>query len=115
MRNLCEDILIMSEPKFTKGEWFVLENDMLIQICVNNINNTDERYNLDIASVNNDYPSSFEDAKANAQLISAAPDLLEACEFLVGLVREGNPSAQKTMAVMAIAKKAIAKAKGENL
>jgi hypothetical protein len=108
----------MSEPKFTKGEWFVLENDMLIQICVNNINNTDERYNLDIASVNNDYPSSFEDAKANAQLISAAPDLLEACELAWATIKSlkaaaGIPNEQ--FSVEPKLKKAIAKAKGENL
>ena len=54
----------------------------------------------------------FPDAILWENLIETAPDLLQACQFLMELIREGNPSAQKTLMVMEIARKAIDKAKG---
>ena len=64
----------MSEPKFTKGEWvadrgIVFCSDFVIADCI-----------PDAAGFPKHKVSVYEIGEINAQLISAAPNLLEACE-----------------------------------
>jgi hypothetical protein len=59
-----------------------------------------------------------EEMSANADLIAAAPDLLEACEKAWALMwREGIPNVHMVVAwdspITKVLRKAIAKAKGE--
>jgi len=55
----------------------------------------------------------YKDYEANAKLIAAAPELLEALEYLVSLIDEGvNPIIIRGGNGMAISKEAVSKAKG---
>ena len=63
----------MSEPKFTKGPWKVVDNGHFLQISFpwENNPNVIDRYCRSVADIhNNDI--------ANANLITAAPDMYEA-------------------------------------
>ena len=91
----------MSENKFTKGEWEMLkfENESLTA-------------NLRAAK------NLIDLLTENPQLISAAPDLLEACEQLLSFAeycdedfRNSTPSPDAE--ILERARKAIVKAKGE--
>ena len=65
----------MSEPKFTKGPWKVVDNGHFLQISFpwENNPNVIDRYCRSVADIhNNDI--------ANANLIAAAPDMYEALE-----------------------------------
>ena len=65
----------MSEPKFTPGPWVVDINDGEIEICADV--QPDGDY-ISIAIINGD--DNFKRAKADADLIIAAPDMYEVLE-----------------------------------
>ena len=96
----------MSDAKHTPGPWVILLDDDAIEI----VGNADER-SVPVADIMLDEHTSFApqmiEAVANANLIAAAPDLLEVLEqcFLMKtvLIREG---------MYQMVKDAIAKAKG---
>lgn len=97
----------MSENKFTKGEW---------RKAVYTVWDSEDKI---IANTSTIRPK--EECQANAQLISAAPDLLEACEIVIkqldslrtsGVFTKANQPSQITHA-KDVCKIAIAKAKGE--
>ena len=107
----------MNKLKFTKGEWrlphFVTAkkpNDCTCKFILN------EQYCGCIATIHGDDGDlSLEEAKANAHLICAAPNLFEAC---VQVVHDYEVDGMKNMqtrnyAFYEICKKAIMKAMGE--
>ena len=96
----------MSETKFTKGPWKVVDNGHFLQISFpwENNPNVIDRYCRSVADIhNNDI--------ANANLIAAAPDMYEAldtqCEYCVGKEARNCPCEE------CIVGKALRKARGE--
>jgi len=98
----------MSDAKHTPGPWVILLDDDAIEI----VGNADER-SVPVADIMLDEHTSFApqmiEAVANANLIAAAPDLLEALENLLA-VHEGQGGTKYHAGD--IARAAIAKAKG---
>jgi hypothetical protein len=92
---------------YTKGPWIISRNG-------NYIRNSLHGYN--ICAINN----VLDEANANAHLISAAPDLLEACkecaarlrEVLMDVVTENNHTIDQRN-ILRQTEKAISKAEGE--
>lgn len=102
----------MKEFKGTQGKWYLQEyTDAYTNIirCDNGVHET-----LFIASTPQ---NNSEEARRNAKLIAAAPDLLEALQELVKQVEtftKGNIGEQEYFRLeIVIAKKAINKALGE--
>lgn len=94
----------MSETKHTPGPWCLSdESPMIIQDECKVIVGSASTY------PNSGYFPGQKEAEANARLIAAAPELLEACEGLLGLAERDG---WLHVAVNA-ARAAIAKAKGE--
>lgn len=56
--------------------------------------------------------SGWDQAEANARLIAAAPDLLEACLWLISRVPTNSPDGKSQIAGIEAARAAIAKAEG---
>lgn len=57
----------------------------------------------------------IEETIANAHLISAAPELLDACEEVLGLLQKGVPCSEIIHNAQNVLTSAIFKAKGENI
>ena len=96
------------EAKHTQGLWHIIDEDGLQHLCHVDCLNSD--VDPMIASICHDYPPG--ETIANARLISAATDLLAACEVLVR--RLGGDLSPESLAQEAIdfARAAIAKATG---
>jgi hypothetical protein len=72
-------------PNFTKGEWKILWGNYTHFATIN----TDVLHR--ICAIENDNPNEIDELRANAKLISAAPDLLEICMELFNLLEEHEP------------------------
>jgi len=96
----------MSEPKFTPGPWkkFSRWNDRYLAV----IDSIPDRDSAVVANCICHVALTNEDAKANAHLIAAAPELLAACEAFVAADNQDGGSLAYVMAM-----EAIKKAKGE--
>lgn len=92
--------------KYTPGPWFL--DDDYTTIRENNKPNSD--MNLRIAEIRG--PQEYDELMANANLISAAPDLLEITQELIRHM-ESAPHFQNHYKVIAKAEKIIKKAKGD--
>jgi len=79
----------MSKKKFTKGEWFthIVEEPFSERAFVRSKNDEGVLTLLETRSIAN-----FEEQKANAVLISAAPDMLEALNDLLIYCRLNSTS-----------------------
>ena len=96
--------------KHTPGPWFIGKSDDLDQIhCIDAKTKSGLLEVCKVWGVKRDTRED-DQSKANAHLISAAPDLLEALENLLA-VREGKGGTRYDCDE--IARSAIAKAKGE--
>lgn len=97
------------QPTHTPGPWHVGQFDEQLFV-------SDSTRNFDVCIIQPQHANPSSDARANARLIAAAPDLLEALEALVphvlhyAAMNNAHPSAHKDAAS---ARAAIAKAKGE--
>lgn len=91
--------------KHTSGPWRThLTDDTLVIDAVG----------VPVATMDGNYiDGSHSNIEANARLIAAAPDLLEALEKILVSDREGYPNCNLFSDDLARAKAAIAKAKGE--
>jgi hypothetical protein len=92
--------------KHTEGPWKV---DGKTELCI-----TDDisRFigSASIMGSDNNYAEAYEEAKANARLMAAAPDLLDALEAMID---SGEIAHCCSSPLVILAKKAIDKAKGE--
>ena len=95
----------MSELKFTPGPWVVDES-----WHDGSINRLEPYRHIGMVSQYQYDASSNAENEANAKLISAAPELLEALTNLVGLARLGAARIDRYHAALAVADAAIAKA-----
>ena len=115
----------MSGNEFTPGPWKINGpskglasdpcddgGDYAIRASLPNAGDNKRPYILAEVIERVDY-SVFAPAKANAVLIAAAPDLLEACKAIKGVLDERLLSVDQLMA-LAVINMAIAKATGEN-
>jgi hypothetical protein len=106
----------MSESQFTPGPWKVFGRPYDRYFAV--IDSIPDRDGAVVANCICHVALTNEDAKANANLIAAAPELLAACESLVAAMNEyewsvdDSPTPQHKV-MMQSAIKAIEKAKGE--
>lgn len=74
----------MSEAKFTPGPWSIVpygDGSSLV------IHSDEDNRVCFMATASSDRPSSHASIRANARLIAAAPDLLEALQGMVGLTK----------------------------
>lgn len=104
----------MKQSKHTPAPWFVDDEYYGNEIVIKAEDPGDDPWL--IAELSLGITQDFSQEKANAHLIAAAPELLEALERIEG---EDFPSGRCTIKerldwVKAIAKDAIAKAKGED-
>lgn len=101
----------MSKHKHTPIPWEVRESNMgIIEIKSKNVPICD----MDLGACDPIFPES--EMRANAHLIAAAPDLLEACEKYRDLLRSSDMFQKLTEEEKHIANdicKAISKAKGD--
>lgn len=98
--------------KHTRGSWTVLPEEEGVHYIRIRGTRLGERYkiaNVHMPDYNNPSRSEFVESRANARLIAAAPDLLEA---LQAMLVERSPAAQLSNACQQ-ARSAIAKATGE--
>ena len=96
----------MSEAKFTKGPWKVVDNGHFLQISFpwENNPNVIDRYCRSVADIhNNDI--------ANANLIAAAPDMYEALEEVWRILDSTMPLSRDNRADRI--KRILCKARGE--
>jgi hypothetical protein len=98
-----------TESNFTKGEWKILWYNYTHFATIN----TDSLHRICAIEVNN--AKEMDEAIANAMLISAAPDMLQALNELVTAVspyiyRQGVKKAFSELVALESAKKAIYKA-----
>ena len=91
----------MRDLKHTQGKW--------IKAKVNRFNIVDEGGNI-IASANCNYLIEDVEAEANAKLIAAAPDLLEACIKLATELTDEVTTEEQAQALYDLAQKVIKKA-----
>jgi hypothetical protein len=104
--------------KHTPAPWFAWRNSSYWEISAKNSN--PEKFSFDIGNVCASSPGDRDGGlqEANARLISAAPELLEALEEVTGIlemvlgVAGGYPTEADGPAIKA--RNAIAKARGEN-
>jgi hypothetical protein len=100
-------------PAFTPGPWFT--GDDHPSVCTMRDGESIQLCAMDTT------PFALGEPEANARLIAAAPELLEACRGLLAVVAVGdgwkNPYEQGTQSYAAIeaARAAIAKATGEGV
>jgi len=96
----------MSESQFTPGPWkkFSWLNDRYLAV----IDSIPDRDGAVVANCICHVALTNEDAKANARLIAAAPELLAACEAFIDADSQDGGSLAYVMAI-----EAIKKAKGE--
>lgn len=103
----------MSESKHTPGPWRLGEEDnrncMIPVLC----GDEEEPYAVAEVSHYDDFPPG-EQGSENAKLIAAAPELLEALEALVDDLDNKALRRYLNRNVVTTARKAIAKAKGED-
>jgi hypothetical protein len=91
--------------KHTEGPWKVSGNT---ELCITDVYDFSRFIgSASIMGSNNNFKESYEEAKANARLMSAAPDLLDALESCVSY---GSMTGDEW--VIEKARAAIAKAKG---
>lgn len=95
----AEQLRDAEKPQCTHGHWFIKKARKLFHIHGGNVNCSE----LVVAGVENE---------ANARLIAAAPELLKALELLESMVLA---SGWKEQQCLAMARKAIAKAKGQSV
>jgi transketolase len=102
--------------KHTKGPWEVVRTDAGIIVRTESVKKTRagaSRYAA-IGGFDRSDPEQLAEALANARLIAAAPELLEALEYLTGECdKEMDLDYNRHAAPLAKALAAIAKAKGE--
>ena len=104
------------ETKFTKGNWFIKESKFeKTDITCQTVLMTDLKYNDIKSPVSCDlYGQATDEGKANANLVSAAPDMFNALEELLAQVKQftaGNIGEQDYFRdEISNAKKAIKKA-----
>jgi hypothetical protein len=105
----------MSESKFTPGPWKMLGrwNDRYLAV----IDSIPDRNGKVVANCICHVALTNEDAKANANLIAAAPELLAACEAFLDMWHragpEGSHQFEKFDGVVRMASMAIENAKSE--
>lgn len=96
--------------EYTKGEWIKgSHNDEPLARPFLNIYQEDGRL---IAEASREGLMPFEEVEANAQLISASPDLYEACKEIVRWMREWQDPEFHFGHLLEWAEKALAKAEG---
>lgn len=97
--------------KHTKGSWKV---DGKTELCITDVDDISRFIgSASIMGSNNNYAEAYEEAKANARLMAAAPDLLELLEEMVLSFTDiaGN-HCNDCEKLIETAKKAIDKARG---
>ncbi len=107
----------MGQISYTPGPWEILEGGNFIRVGARGYSDWTDRHGylggpLAIADVeyraSNDYSDTPELARANAQLIAASPDMLEALKDLVALTKyldhKYNAHVKLAMHLRAIAK-----------
>ena len=97
------------ETKFTKGEWKLLANTANQKIYVINQRHCLLAHCYAHVKETGNHPLTLEEAEANAKLIAAAPDLLEAVYILLGDI-EKAPLKYTRDDKIKIARQAIKKA-----
>lgn len=94
--------------KYTKGPWKV---DGKTELCITNVDDLSRFIgSASIMGNKDNCKESYEEAKANARLMAAAPDLLEALEEIASWTMRFQV---KDHPIARMAQNAIAKARGE--
>lgn len=96
-----------NQPQHTKGEWKASKISRSGFITINTNPNTDDRLIVDIMV----HKGLEEEAEANARLIAAAPDMLEALKTCATLLEQLQFPGTEAIVLEAIAK-AEGKSKG---
>lgn len=101
----------MSEEKFTRGPWSLLFNDKTKVVL------EQQGVAVFVADTYAGFTKSEEEQKANAALISAAPEMYGILEHYLGLIQRANDgdtvSEQKIFEQSADIEKVLKKARGE--
>jgi hypothetical protein len=94
--------------KHTKGPWKI---DGKTELCITDVDDISRFIgSASIMGAGNNYAEAYEEAKANARLMAAAPDLLDALEAMID---SGEIAYCYSSPLVILAKKAIDKALGE--
>lgn len=106
----------MSDAEHTPGPWeltFPFATNPVALIFKNGVGDISSIYRVSPTERNAGVET--DEAKANARLIAAAPELLEALEIVVAIMNweEVHPTVEKFDAIIARAESVIRKAKGE--
>ena len=99
------------ETEFTKGNWVIKESKFEnTDIICQTVLMTDLKYN-DLRSpvICDLYGQATEEGKANANLLSAAPDLFLACERALQVLDEENIYGQVRLLIVSAMRKALGK------
>lgn len=95
--------------KHTQGPWKV---DGKTELCITDVDDLSRFIgSASIMGSNDNYKEVYEEAKANARLMAAAPDLLDALQNMTLMYCDGFDYEDDDVVIKARA--AIAKAKGE--
>jgi len=79
------------EFKGTKGEWQVVNSSYKDYVSVQSFNGQEKIEDVFWVSVNENLPEDLEKQKANAKLIAAAPEFLEALQSAMKIVELWAP------------------------
>lgn len=101
--------------KHTKGSWKV---DGKTELCITDVDDISRFIgSASIMGSNNNYKEAYEEAKANAILMAAAPEMLQALEIIYEHWNNEDNAYYgmdgELFPIMKTVKQAIAKAKGE--
>ena len=105
---------------YTKGPWFAGWGKGITGPNASRMMNWEGKYPIRVKGIYGDchvvaaVPDKDPDHESNAKLIAAAPELLEACEYMLEITGGSDNWKGKTHTALACMETIVAKAKGES-